>query len=54
MLVNHNGLILNVTNRLTLEQLLKYGAVEVVSEPEQATEEVAPVIEKRQYKKTSK
>ena len=46
MLVNHNGNIYNVTNKLTLEQLLKYGAVlvketEVSEEPKVAKEIVA-------------
>ena len=43
MLVNHNGNIYNVTNKLTLEQLLKYGAVLV--EEAKTTEEVDAVKE---------
>lgn len=37
MLVNHNGNTYNVTNKLTLEQLLKHGAV-LVKETEVAEE----------------
>ena len=37
MLVRHNGNEYNVTNKLTLEQLLKYGAV-LVKEAEVAEE----------------
>ena len=44
MLVRHNGNEYNVTNKLTLEQLLKYGAVLVkeaeVTEETKATKEI--------------
>ena len=44
MLVNHNGNIYNVTNKLTLEQLLKHGAVLVKETEDSEDTEVAKEI----------
>ena len=52
MLVIHNGNEFNVTNKLTLAQLLKYGAV-AVGEPTNTTEDVE-VEEKKEIKTSNR
>ena len=55
MLVNHSGNIYNVTNKLTLEQLLKYGAALVeetkVSEDAEVEKEIVADNKKTEPKK---
>jgi len=55
MLLIHNGLEYNVTNKFTLEQLLKYGAVEVKKlEPKTVTEEMVEEKKEREPRKYSR